>query len=173
MRNLKLFPLLILILIPELAWSYSCKSLDEAAKFLNTKEWMKTSREFRIAKKGEPFIELSSKEAATNYAYRFPAFDKFGFGKPNALEWTKVTGRMESSLLKGKTIGWERKLEDGSWARIRIDYSPEAGAHYNIEMRVPGESNKFEMHKLSVHFNCADHNCTPQEVLKMAEKLSK
>ncbi len=159
-------------LIPALSFGYSCKSLDQAAKFLNVKSWMNESREFRLANKSEPIIELASKESATNYAYRFPALDQLGFGKPNALQWTKVIGRMERSPLKGKVIGWERKLEDGSWARIRLDYAPKAGAHYNIEVRLPSGGNKFESFGLSIRFTCGESACTEADILKMAQKLN-
>lgn len=146
--------------------------LDPAKRLLDPEAWIEKCRVYKIAKKGDPFVELPSKEAATRYAYQFPALEKYGFGKVNKLDWTRVTGRMETSKLYGKFIGWERKLEDGAWARVRIDYAPSDGAHYNIEMRVLDDNGRYQSYNLSVHFECGGYACTEDQVIRMVERMN-
>jgi hypothetical protein len=165
MRNLILVLSLFLASVPAHA-AFDCKKFDRIKDYISPRRWFKKSQEFKAAKRGDPFVEFPNVETARNFVFKFPPLDRLGFGSVSRLRWKKVFGRVESSKLNGKPIGWEIKLEDGTWARVRLDYSPTDGAHYNIEVRVhsgPGKKS-LETHNLSVRFpgNEAD-------VLRMAE----
>ena len=145
---------------------------DHAGEMRNVNKWLRESREFHQARKGDPTVHVTSVETARKYAYFFPGLEYFGFGQVNKLNWTRVVGRIEASGSKGKLIGWERKLSNGNWARVRIDYSPELRTHYNIEVRVKKGDLAYETHNLAVAFACGNHPCSHEEYLKLLDVLN-
>jgi hypothetical protein len=146
-----------------------CLDYDKLADVLNTKKFVKISREARDLKK-EAHIELSDINQAKTIAYRFPAFEEMGFGKAGGEGWKPYSGRLEKSALYGKKIGWEVKNDKG-YARLRLDWDPQKGGHYNIEITEKTQFGKSETHKLAVGFQCANKPCTQEQVLKMAERM--
>jgi len=119
--------------------------------------------------KREAHIDLHDINQAKTVAYRFPAFEELGFGKPGGQGWKPYSGRLEKSALYGKKIGWEVKNDNG-YARLRLDWDPEKGAHYNIEI-TEKKFGKSETHKLAVSFKCGERPCTQDQVVKMAERM--
>ena len=142
-----------------------------ADEMLDVSNWVRESRRHHFKKLGDPTVNLSSIERARKYAYEFPGLTRLGFGPVNKIAWKRVYGRMEVSRSLGKFIGWERKLPNGNWARVRIDYSPSQGAHYNIEVRVKDISGVYESHNLAVAFSCAERPCTEADYAKMLERM--
>lgn len=145
-----------------------CLDYDKLADYLNTKKFVKVSREMRDLKK-EALIDLHDINQAKTVAYRFPAFEELGFGKPGGEGWKPYSGRLEKSALYGKKIGWEVKNDKG-YARLRLDWDPQKGAHYNIEI-TEKKMGKSETHKLAVSFQCDNKPCTQAQVVKMAERM--
>jgi hypothetical protein len=160
--------LILLALITTSIYGKSCKEYEKVSEYLNTQKFIKASRETRALKK-EPKLNLGDINQARMLAYRFPAFEELGFGKPGSRGWTKYTGNLEKSLLFGKQTGWEIKNDKGH-ARVRLDWHPEQGAHYNIEITEKKNGSK-ETHKLAINFQCADKKCTEDQVRKMAERM--
>jgi hypothetical protein len=146
----------------------SCREYEKVADYLNTKKFVKASREYRILKK-EPLLNLGDINQARAISYRFPAFEDFGFGRPGGPGWTVYKGRHPKSVLNGKDIGWEIKNSNGH-ARVRLDWDPDKGAHYNIEITKKA-LGKTENHKLAVSFLCGNAKCTEQQLLKIADRL--
>lgn len=165
MRTL-IFIVAALYTLPAIA--LSCKQYENVAEYLNTKKFIAASREHRALKR-EPRLDLGDVNQARSVAYRFPAFEELGFGRPGSSGWTPYTGRLSKSSLNGKKIGWNVKNEKGS-ARVRLDWDPEKGGHYNIEI-TQSVNGKKETHKLAVGFLCGNAKCTEAQILKMAEKL--
>lgn len=127
---------------------------------------------FRKASELNDYKELTASVAdasqARALAMRFSAFKDMGFGLPGKT-WKPYVGRLEKSGLYGKRVGWETSNAKG-FARVRLDWDPVKGAHYNIEIteKVEGVS---KTHKLAISFECQQRVCTEQEVLKMAEGI--
>lgn len=145
-----------------------CLDYDKLADYLNTKKFVKVSRDMRALKR-EPTIDLHDINQAKTVAYRFPAFEELGFGKPGGEGWKPYSGRLEKSALYGKKIGWEVKNDNG-YARLRLDWDPQKGAHYNIEI-TEKKGGRSETHKLAVSFKCGNNPCTQDQVVKMAERM--
>lgn len=145
-----------------------CLDYDKLADYLNTKKFVKVSRDMRALKR-EPTIDLHDINQAKTVAYRFPAFEELGFGKPGGEGWKPYSGRLEKSALYGKKIGWEVKNDNG-YARLRLDWDPQKGAHYNIEI-TEKKGGRSETHKLAVSFKCGTNPCTQDQVVKMAERM--
>jgi hypothetical protein len=165
MRALILF---ITLLSTTSLFALPCKQYDKVAEYLNTKKFIAASREHRALKK-EPQLNLGDSNQARSVAYRLPAFEELGFGKPGSAGWSSYKGRMEKSSLNGKKIGWEVKNDKGH-ARVRLDWDPEKGGHYNIEI-TQSVNGKKETHKLAVGFLCGNVKCSEAQIIKMAEKL--
>lgn len=146
----------------------SCREFEKVADYLNTQKFIKASRDHRSLKV-EPHLNVEDLNQARTLAYRFPAFKDLGFGNPGGEGWKVYQGRMERSVLNGKKVGWEIKNENGH-ARIRLDWDPQKGAHYNIEI-TEKNAGKSETHKLAVNFLCQGRKCTEEDVKRMAEKL--
>lgn len=169
----------LLLLIPSLGHT-KCEALEHAADMLESKSFIKANHNAR-ALKVEPSVKLGEVSAARSYVYNFPALKDFGFGLPsknNLQGWSRYRSRMEKSAFFGKVTGWEKKLPDGSSARVRLDWEPipntkpEVGiAHYNVEFFKVKQNGKSENFKLKVEFNCSRGPCTEQEVLRHVERM--
>lgn len=158
----------IILLVISLPAFGKCLDYDKLADYLNTKKFVKVSRDMRALKR-EPTIDLHDINQAKTVAYRFPAFEELGFGKPGGEGWKPYSGRLEKSALYGKKIGWEVKNDNG-YARLRLDWDPQKGAHYNIEI-TEKKGGRSETHKLAVSFKCGNNPCTQDQVVKMAERM--
>jgi hypothetical protein len=147
-----------------------CKDLEKAADYLNSKNILKAYK----GQGKEPSIKLLDVNQARAYTYKHPALDELGFGSPSAntlSDWKPYKSRLEKSSFYNKKIGYEKKLPDGSSARVRLDWDPETGGHYNIEIFKAKIDGKSENLKLKVEFDCMGKKCTQGEILKMVEKL--
>jgi hypothetical protein len=183
MRNLVLIAVGFLVM-PAFSFASRCEKLEEAAKLLDVSHFRATSLE-RVAKHlPEQSVVMNSVEQARNYVQNFPAFKSYGFDVGNYTHWTRYYAKMEKSSLYGKFVGWQQKLADGKFARFRMDFEPDVidpvtkqitkkgrGAHYNIEMQVPGNQGKKETLKLSVEILCAGHPCSEAETLKLVNRM--
>lgn len=147
----------------------TCATYDKLADFLNTKKFIKISKEQRVLKK-EALLELGDINQARSIAYKFPAFKELGFGNPGGTGWTPYVGRLEKSSSYGKKVGWNIKNDNGH-ARVRLDWDKEKGAHYNIEItqKVNGKS---ETHKLAISFLCEGKPCSEKQYIKFTEKIN-
>lgn len=159
---------LILFLLSFQVWGKNCQQYDNVADYLNTQKFIKVSRDHRSLKR-EPHLNLGDINQAKTLAYRFPAFNDLGFGLPGSSGWTSYIGRHPKSVLNGKRIGWEVRNSNGH-ARVRLDWDPEKGAHYNIEITDKRHGTN-ETHKLAVSFLCGNTKCTEQQVLRMAQRM--
>lgn len=159
-------PALILALFfSTVAEARLCRGLEQAAEFLNTNSFLARSR--REAR--EMDVSLADINQARSFAFRFPAFRDLGFGLPNAQDWRRYRGRLENSQLHGRDIGWEISNDSGH-ARVRLDWDPQRGGHYNIEISRMHNGRR-ENHRLAVNFQCNNHPCSSQEVTRMAENM--
>ena len=50
------------------------------------------------------------------------------------VSWKPFKSSLENSAFNGKYIGFEKKVENGTYAIYRIDWDPIEWAHYNLEM---------------------------------------
>lgn len=169
---------ILLLLYATNTWA-DCASLETASKLLDSDTFIKTNQKLR-AQKIEPTVKLADVSQARNYAYKFPAFEEFGFGLPskNSLQgWKPYRSRMSKSAFNEKIIGWEKKLPNGSSARIRLDWEPIAGsnkgiAHYNIEFFKINKNGKNENFKLKVEYKCHNGPCSEQEILSQVNRMN-
>jgi hypothetical protein len=163
-------PLIIaaIYLFSSVSFARTCKQYDKVAEYLNTQKFVKASRDHRALKR-EPTLNLGDINQARSLSYKFPAFEDLGFSKPGGPGWESYVGRHPRSGLNGKNIGWEIRNEKGH-ARIRLDWDPEKGAHYNIEI-MERNFGKTETHKLAVSFLCGNVKCSESQLLKMAERM--
>ena len=122
----------------------------------------------------EVSFQANSVDAARTQAMKLKAYKEFGFPEVNKMNWTSYTATMNKSVFKGKKVGQEIKLADGSWARVRIDWSPSDFGHYNIEMRVKARDlDKWETVNVQIKFPCRNgQDCTQEDILKIVEKLN-
>jgi hypothetical protein len=144
-----------------------CEHLEQAADMLDTKKMLKAYK----ASKLEPTVKLSDVNQARTYVYRHPTLKELGFGTPDKSAWKPYHSRLEKSSFHSKRIGWEKKLNSGASARVRIDWDPTSGAHYNIEVFKAKIDGKSENIKLKVEFDCAGKKCTEKEVLAMVNSF--
>jgi hypothetical protein len=161
--------LLLLTFLSISAYAKNCKEYERVAEYLDTEKFVEASRHHRKTPTGEIHLDLDDVNQARSLTYKFPAFEDLGFGKPGGRGWKSYTSRHPHSALQGKKIGWEIKNEHGH-ARIRMDWDPVKGGHYNIEIT---EKNpmRHETHKLAISFLCGGQKCTEQQVLKMVNKM--
>lgn len=145
----------------------------DAVDYLNPKVWIERYRESHAKSKREPVVEFDSYEHARNYVFNFKPLESLGFTLPNSNEWKRYFSRLPASKAAGKVTGWEQTLQNGSHARIRLDYSPELGTHYNIEVRHLKPNGGFEHVKLAVPFKCGNQACGEQEYQKIIERMNK
>ncbi len=122
----------------------------------------------------EPLVQFETIEQARFYAQNHPAFELYEFGKidgSGTTGWTKFEVTMEKSSLFGKKAGWEKRYEDGTFARYRLDWDPEVGGHINLEFIYLNENLKLKKVKLGVGFKCNGQPCTDADVINLVEKI--
>jgi hypothetical protein len=122
----------------------------------------------------EPLVQFETIEQARFYAQNHPAFDLYEFGKidgSGTSGWTKFEVSMEKSSLYGKKAGWEKRYDDGTFARYRLDWDPEIGGHINLEFIYLNENLKLKKVKLGVGFKCNGQPCSDADVIKLVDKI--
>lgn len=157
--------LILTTLLAVSAFAKHCREFQMVAEYLDSKKFLRASR----AAGKELHIALEDVNQAKMLAYRFPVFRELGFGAPGGDQWHHYESRHPHSSLHGMKVGWEVKNQHGH-ARIRIDWDPEKGGHYNIEIS-DRKNGSLEHHKLAISFLCGDQKCSEQQVRKMAEKM--
>ncbi len=167
----KLFSLLILSSSFS-SWALSCKSIQQIGEYLDmTGDQFKSA--YRAHKASGKTDELRKFVGDVNVArkisYDFPPLKDLGFPPVGKSGWEPFIVKMEKSSLYGKQSGWKYKTPKGDTAIIRMDYDPVKGGHYNIEVmeRATGK----ESFKVSFEFDCNGKVCSPEQVVKLAEKL--
>lgn len=148
-----------------------CGDFTKAAELLTPDRFVQRSRESRALGVGELSVNLQDVNQAKSLAFKFPAFQQMGFGLPGR-EWQPYNSRMQRSAMFGRRVGWETRSADGGHARVRLDWDPQKGAHYNIEISktVNGRS---ETHKLAVGFQCQNRPCSERDVVQMLERMDR
>lgn len=161
--------LIIAFIFTSTAWALPCREFENVAEYLSTKKFIAATREHRHLKR-EPEIKVSDVNQAKSIAFRFPAFEELGFGKVAGEGWKPYMGRLEKSSLNGKQVGWEISNDKGH-ARLRLDWDPDKGAHYNIEItrRKVGEAS--ETHKLAIKFDCGPTPCSERQLSQMVMRM--
>lgn len=166
---------IILFMIITSSLNARCDHLDNAAEMLNTKKILKKYKNNKANNLGEPTVKLFDNNSARTYVYKHPILKDLGFDAPSVNQlsgWKPYKSRLESSSFYDKRIGWTKKLDDGSSARVRLDWDPETGGHYNIEVFKAKIDGRAETIKLKVEFNCAGRMCTEAEVLSMVNQMN-
>lgn len=163
-----MLPLIIAFIFSSTVEAKHCREMQKVGEFLNTNKFINASREAR-KDKHEAHLDLEDVNQAKMLAYRFPAFEDLGFGRPGGPDWHFYESRHPHSVLNGKKVGWEVKNGNGH-ARVRLDWDPEKGGHYNIEI-TEKKANRHETHKLAISFLCGGKKCTEHQIEKMAEKM--
>ena len=164
-----MYALIVVSLMTFLASAQNCKQYERAAALLDTRNFLRESQ-LQRAKGAEAILQLSDVNQARSLAYRFPAFEDLGFGKPGGQGWTRYEGRLAKSKLNEKKIGWEIRNEHGH-ARVRLDWDPDKGAHYNIEISSLDADGRRETNKLAVEFLCQGRKCTQDQVVRMVDQM--
>ena len=72
------------------------------------------------------------------------------------------------SPAQGLRDGWKVN-HNGRYAVVRLDYDPQKGMHYNIEI----QDDKKRTHKLAVGFNCNNQPCTEADYLRTMQALNR
>lgn len=162
--------IVLLFLFSFKTFALSCRQYANVAEYLNTQKFVKASREYRALGR-EPELNLADINQARSVAFRFPAFEELGFGKPGGSNWVPYQGRLSKSALNGKNIGWEVRNEKGH-ARLRLDWDPQKGAHYNIEI-MERHNGRTETHKLAINFSCGPAPCTERQVVDMVDRMNR
>lgn len=169
---------LILFLLPLSLWA-NCRNLAEAEALLNTRNFLQRSNEHiqrnaerrrqRLPPEAEERLQVSTIEQARNYALRFPAIRDLGFPPISANTWTPhIKRNVGGSAAGGLRDGW-RISQNGRAAVVRLDWDPQKGMHYNIEL----EDAQRRTHKLSVEFNCNNRPCTERDYLNEMRRLNR
>lgn len=149
-----------------------CEYFEKTAHFMEYKKVNELYKANKARGLSEPVAKVNTIEEARNFVYKNPMTKELGFGDISGGNgWEKFTVNMERSTLYGKRTGWEKKLANNDYMKIRLDYDPAKGAHYNVDMRITGANGKRETVKYAVAFDCAGKPCTEKEVLKMAELI--
>lgn len=122
----------------------------------------------------EQIVELDTVEDARKFAYQNPLFEKYGFGYQGADElggWSRFESNFKNSPFNGMVTGWTKKLDNGNWARVRLDWDPVKGAHYNTELKVFDDTGKFKTIKFASEFKCSGLPCTEKQAMKLVQAL--
>jgi hypothetical protein len=157
-------------------WTKLGKDLDSSPKgikeFLSKTENRKPERD----RNGNPIrnneydfngVRLESFEQARNIAMNLPALKQMGLDVNDVSRRRPFIANHETAIsTNGKPVGYEVKLDDGSWGRVRLDWDKEKGSHFNIEVTKDGKR-----HKAAVLFNCNGRPCSEAEVSRLAAQM--
>lgn len=150
---------------------YSKQKFNDIEKFSDPKE---LEKQYKM-QQSDVIIHFNGVEDARFFAQNHTIFKKYGFKPPTHSpmnNWVPYVSTLEKSKAKGRIVGYENKLENGNWARYRIDWSPEDGAHFNVEMKVKGRFGQSKNIKFATFFKCNNEPCTEAQVLKMIDKIN-
>ncbi len=99
-------------------------------------------------------------EQARNLAFKLPEGMGFSFG-----DYTKAEP-FYSRMLQGKRAGWKMSNEKGEVAVVRLDYDPNKGAHFNIEIHnvADANGNSKSSYKVAIPFKCGGKVCSEAQL---------
>jgi PHD/YefM family antitoxin component YafN of YafNO toxin-antitoxin module len=120
-------------------------------------------------KNGEVTVYRDSPEETRRFVYDLPVYQNLGLGTPPN-GWQRIEGSLENTAFFRRPTGYRRMI-NGREARIRVDWDPTKGAHYNIELPGVDANGRAVTHKLAVGFRCGGRPCTEAEVFDMANEL--
>jgi hypothetical protein len=123
------------------------------------------------AGQGEVTVHSSDFDTARNMVFDLPVLRELGFGRPNIGEWQIFQSNLERSALYGRMVGYQRRLEDGRLATVRLDWDKTKGAHYNIEIEGPDGNLRNVNYDLAVTFRCGGQPCTEAEVYELQNRM--
>lgn len=166
--------ILLCSLIPSLGFALSCERAERMGEFMsmNGEKFMEAYKKHKSAgNKDELRVVVDDVNQARKMAYLFPALKDMGFPSVGGKGWEPFKVTMDKSSLKGMQSGWQMKNANGDIARVRLDFDPNKGGHYNIEVFKKGPQGK-EPYKLSIEFNCNGKPCTGDQIKKMAKNFN-
>jgi hypothetical protein len=146
---------------------------DEVKKYSSADE---IENQYSLNSNKEVEIDLSSRESAMYFAQNHPLFHKYNFGTPSSgphTGWKPFKSRMNKSKFNGKYVGFEKKLDDGTYARYRLDWDPVKKAHYNVEMTVIDDMGKTKNVKFATKFDCNGTPCSEDQINKFVDRMQK
>ena len=146
---------------------------DEVKKYSSADE---IENQYSLNSNKEVEIDLSSRESAMYFAQNHPLFHKYNFGTPSSgphTGWKPFKSRMNKSKFNGKYVGFEKKLDDGTYARYRLDWDPDKKAHYNVEMTVIDDMGKTKNVKFATKFDCNGTPCSEDQINKFVDRMQK
>lgn len=126
---------------------------------------------WNYAGQGEVTVHATDFEAARNMVFDLPVLRELGYGRPNIGEWRVFQSNLERSALYGRMVGYERRLENGRLARVRLDWDSSKGAHYNVEIEGPDGNLRTVNYDLAVTFRCQGRPCSEAEVYELQNRL--
>ncbi len=132
---------------------------------------MRNEERRRLGQDPEPeeAFKIGDIQQARNYAFNFPAIRDLGFPPPTANTWTPHVKRaLGGSRAAGMRDGWKIS-HNGRYAVIRLDFDPQKGMHYNIEL----EDAQRRTHKLAVEFECGNRPCNERDYLRAMQTLNR
>lgn len=125
-------------------------------------------RQRRLPPESEESLHHNDINQARNFAINFPAIRDLGFPEFNPRTWTPhIKIAVGNSRAAGLRDGWKIN-HNGKYAVIRLDYDPQKGMHYNIEL----EESPGVTHKLTVEFDCNNRPCTENNYLRAVRSLN-
>lgn len=163
--------LILILLTPVLSYSMSCDRAEKMGEYMsmNGNKFMDAYKKHKLAGNTDELrVVVDDVNQARKMAYRFPALEDMGFSSVGGKGWEPFMVTMDKSSLKGMRSGWQMKNANGDIARVRLDFDPNKGGHYNIEVFKKGPKGK-EPYKLSIEFNCNGKPCTGDQIKKMAQ----
>ena len=112
-------------------------------------------------------------EQARDFVFRFPLLKKLGVPFDDYSKWERFAVTMNSSDFYGLKVGWQRVVPGGGKARIRLDYDPNIGLHYNIELMKVNVDGTPSNYLYAIRALCNGEVCSRKQAKKIAEKLAK
>lgn len=164
--------LVMLFLIPCLAYPLTrrCPDYQRASELMSTRTFREQSRALQ-ASTGQREIRLSFNDVnqAREYAYNFPALREWGFIGDQRTLASPYISRLESSSLHQRPVGRTFRKENGDVAVVRLDWDPDKGAHYNINITRHTPQGR-ENYRLAISFDCGPAPCTEAQTLRMIQR---
>ncbi len=156
-----------------------CRGFQRAEELLDTRRFLSASNEHllrneerrrhRLPPESEEILQLNDINQARSFAHNFPAIRDLGFPPLSANTWTPHIKRaVGGSRAGGLKDGWKIN-HNGRYAVIRLDFDPQKGMHYNIEL----EDSARRTHKLAIEFNCNNRPCTEADYMRTMATLNR
>ena len=122
-------------------------------------------------------IRIASFERARNMLLDFPLSKHFRFDLKNPRQKKPLVCNAKFSPLYGKNCGWQVANDKGETLQVRIDMPTDEfvmgkrqqrPSHFNLTYNLKNPSREINVR---LDFDCGDHACTSDEVLKLAQQM--